>query len=110
MGRFQFLGSSLTKGGVPPSPPIWQETNPGKADYSVVEDLLLYSNSHRLNTKTEFQSPFYLFEYFTKVLYMFRPTYEQIFRCLKLDTEVSEHMYVYVRIYTYIYIQGNFFH
>ena len=30
MGRFQFLGSSLTKGGVPPSPPIWPETNPGK--------------------------------------------------------------------------------
>ena len=27
MGRFQFLGSSLTNGGVP-SPPLWQETNP----------------------------------------------------------------------------------
>ena len=29
MGRFQFLGSSLTIGGVP-SLPLWQETKPGK--------------------------------------------------------------------------------
>ena len=28
MGRFQFLGSSLTNGGVPP-PPFWPLTSPG---------------------------------------------------------------------------------